>query len=357
MKAPTESDSEGLSEERLMKLVQGRAEWISKLTEEDRLRVFGGPEASRRHREMSQTEAGKAHLDRMRQAASSPEARAKLSAAQTGRKHSPETIEKMKAAQKARFAATTRKPEKAPPSPEDLAALYQARGERMKALWADPAWRERHMESRRRSARPRSPEFCAHQSQLNRERAGKIHWSEEAKANFSASMRARGKKHSAETKAKMSEARLKHLQTAGFEFLGRASLRFGEIPFRSTWEMAFLWYASMDPRIEHLRYESIFIPYMFDGVQRWYVPDFEISMGGETFLIEVKPLTFVRKDQQTKAKFRAALHFCRERSWTFTCISELELKSTESFVFPPQGDTRSTTYVSQQLGTSSPTGS
>ena len=160
-------------------------------------------------------------------------------------------------------------------------------------------------------------------------------------------MRALGKKHSPKTKAKMSEARLRYLHTAGFELMGVAPTRWGEIPFRSTWELATLWWMESDRDVETLRYEAIRVPYVYMGVPKWYVPDFLVQGREKTFVVEVKPKTFVRKDLKTRLKFEAAELYCRARNWTFIVISETELRASAFPRFVSTGTTPSTTYQSQ----------
>lgn len=260
----------------------------------------------------------------------SPETRAKMGEAQKRRwEANPEFRQQMSEAVSAmwadperREAACERMQQRAKPTEE----MRQANRERMQALWEDPEYRERVRAAREAAKKPRSKEYCEAISERNRARAGKVKWSAEAKARHSERMKAQGRKHSPDTKAKMSAARIKYLQTAGFEVMGHQPTRWGMIPYRSTWEQASIVHLEAQESVESLEYEALTIPYSFGGVSKLYVPDFRITTTtGKVFLLEVKPKKFLKSDAQTQAKVSAALKFCDERGWGFVTISEAEL--------------------------------
>ena len=200
-------------------------------------------------------------------------------------------------------------------------------GKKAREMWADPVRKAQLLEARAANKKPRSQEFCEAISERNRARAGQVHWSEEAKQRYSEAMKARGKKHSAATKEKMSVARLQHLQTAGFDLMGHQQTRWGLMPYRSSWELTTIRHLNSNPNVTSVRYESVVIPYDFDGMQKNYVPDFLVeNLQGETYLVEVKPKKFLLTDPKTQAKIEAAKVYCTTHGWSLVLITEAELK-------------------------------
>lgn len=283
------------SEETLAKMREAqkrrRADEPTAMSEDGRQRISEQTKARWQNPELREKYEANA-----RAAAEDPESRAKISKANTGRVRSQEHKD--------------------------------AVGKKAREMWADPVKRAEMLETRARNKKPRSPEFCEAISERNRARAGQVHWSEEAKARVSEAMKARGKRHSPETKEKMSQARLQHLQTAGFVFMGHQQTRWGLMPYRSTWELATIRHLDANPNVVRVWYETVVIPYTFDEVQKNYVPDFLVENArGEFYLVEVKPRKFLQSDPQTMAKIAAARAYCEAQRWSLVLVSEIELKS------------------------------
>ena len=93
---------------------------------------------------------------------------------------------------------------------------------------------------------------------------------------------------------------------------------------RSNWEVKFgnLLYSLGIP----FEYETVKIPYFYNGKFRSYSPDFLIS--GTNIIFEIKPYRLTRYDIN-KAKQRWAI----ERGYSFRYITEYELKNTETINF------------------------
>lgn len=83
--------------------------------------------------------------------------------------------------------------------------------------------------------------------------------------------------------------------------------------YRSSWEVTF---HETNP---HLEYETVRIPYTYDGKSRVYIVDFNDPIKRE--LYEVKPKEFTTQPLN-KAKFEAARLWCADNEYTFNIITE-----------------------------------
>ena len=94
--------------------------------------------------------------------------------------------------------------------------------------------------------------------------------------------------------------------------------------FRSTYEFSFL--KHLEERgvdLSSVLYEAHCIPYEFSGVQRTYIPDFQVG----DVLYEVKSVWFLEQlSEMNRAKFAAATVYCRERGLGFTVVTERDFK-------------------------------
>ena len=127
--------------------------------------------------------------------------------------------------------------------------------------------------------------------------------------------------------------------------------------YRSTWELSLMRKFDSHPDIVEWQSEEIAIPYMnpVKGKTSRYFPDFVIKKRiGENkyqmIMIEVKPkkqtappdpskkyntptgrvsrrfLNEAAKYAVNEAKWKAAMRYCKERNWTFTIMTEKEIK-------------------------------
>uniref|UniRef100_A0A6M3KEH5 Putative endonuclease subunit n=1 Tax=viral metagenome TaxID=1070528 RepID=A0A6M3KEH5_9ZZZZ len=76
--------------------------------------------------------------------------------------------------------------------------------------------------------------------------------------------------------------------------------------------------------INNYEYETVRIPYLFEGIERHYIPDFLVEfIDGTKVIMEVGPRTFkLYPSNKTYAKFNAAELFCDKRNWKFSIVSE-----------------------------------
>ena len=127
-----------------------------------------------------------------------------------------------------------------------------------------------------------------------------------------------GKKHSEEYKKQASD-HIKELILKG-EFTPNIhnsnthwQSKIGNQKYRSSWEAM---YHLLNP---HCNYETIRIPYKFEGKDRVYIVDFEDTVCKK--LIEVKPSSH-KDNNKMKAKLKYALDWCKDNDYTFEIVSE-----------------------------------
>lgn len=85
------------------------------------------------------------------------------------------------------------------------------------------------------------------------------------------------------------------------------------IKYRSSWEAM---YASLNPQDD---FETIRIPYMFNGQRKIYIVDFCNTI--DKILTEIKPIAH-QMSEQVIAKIQAAKLWCEENDYVFRIISE-----------------------------------
>lgn len=124
---------------------------------------------------------------------------------------------------------------------------------------------------------------------------------------------------------------------------------YGNIVYRSSWELKAMKYFDMNPSIISWSSEELFIPYIspIDARSHRYFPDFLIKVKKrdglfEIYLIEVKPEAQTKQPQKksrktsrylresatyavNQAKWRAADIFCQKNNWKFVILTEREL--------------------------------
>ena len=101
------------------------------------------------------------------------------------------------------------------------------------------------------------------------------------------------------------------------------------VHYRSQLELD--WYKHLEQidKVRHYYVEPCVIPYKFEGVQCYYVPDLRIRyMNKTTELVEIKP-EWEQNSPRNKAKFQAAKKWCKTRKvvTTFRTLGYEELKT------------------------------
>lgn len=98
-----------------------------------------------------------------------------------------------------------------------------------------------------------------------------------------------------------------------------------EMYHRSSWELAFMKWLDADPRVVSYQYESIRIPYCFNGNKRWYVPDFLVEWtGGVKYMYELKPKEFL-DDERTQKKAFAACGYAHNNGLHYDVLTREKL--------------------------------
>jgi hypothetical protein len=102
-----------------------------------------------------------------------------------------------------------------------------------------------------------------------------------------------------------------------------------KIIYRSSWERLLMVYCDKKDQILQWSSEEYKIPYVFDGKNRTYYPDFWIEMVDHTGeiqrkIIEIKP-HYQKKWKINKVKWKQARKFAKENHMTFEVMTEKEL--------------------------------
>lgn len=119
--------------------------------------------------------------------------------------------------------------------------------------------------------------------------------------------------------------------------------------YRSLWERRVMVHLDINPSVVKWSNEEIVIPYLSPVDNRWhrYFPDFFVQVKNkqgilEAMILEVKPKSQakppVKRSKITKsyinevmtwgvneAKWKAAVEYCKDRSWQFKVITEEDL--------------------------------
>lgn len=92
--------------------------------------------------------------------------------------------------------------------------------------------------------------------------------------------------------------------------------------YRSSWELRFMVQLDNDPHVKDYQYEPFVIPYVWDGGDHRYLPDFLVEYSdGRKELIEVGPEKLKEENFRNQAKIESARLFCESRGWTFRVVS------------------------------------
>lgn len=88
------------------------------------------------------------------------------------------------------------------------------------------------------------------------------------------------------------------------------------IYYRSDWERQYAMILDNDPAVTYWEYEFTSIPYVFEGIERNYIPDFHVIIDQKDMLIEVKPISLQNVAKNIQKRL-AAEEFCKLRGWVY----------------------------------------
>jgi hypothetical protein len=102
---------------------------------------------------------------------------------------------------------------------------------------------------------------------------------------------------------------------------------------RSTWEAKLIRVFDKHPRILSVENEPFVIPYVFEGSQHNYIPDFLVKYD-ETIqsVWEVKRDDFIVNDAKTKAKLQALEIYCSEHNMNMFIVDSKILQRLENYI-------------------------
>jgi hypothetical protein len=83
--------------------------------------------------------------------------------------------------------------------------------------------------------------------------------------------------------------------------------------FLSSWELELFVFLDECNLVRNWESEAIKIPYRYRGTWKRYLPDVLIN---NNLLVEIKPITQIGYSMN-KAKFEAAISFCKNKGWRF----------------------------------------
>lgn len=114
---------------------------------------------------------------------------------------------------------------------------------------------------------------------------------------------------------------------------GQVSLDSGKMAsFESSLERDWLVVLDFDSAVRWIREQPFTIEYVTNGKARRYTPDVmvEHEQGGtvRTIVYEIKPREILRsKWSLYRPRFKAAVHFCKEKGWRFKIVTEAEIRT------------------------------
>lgn len=102
--------------------------------------------------------------------------------------------------------------------------------------------------------------------------------------------------------------------------------------YRSSYELRFFSILENLDDLQKYDYESIRIPYNYNGITYTYVPDFLIIPNNDIMaIVEAGTYTFkIYKDNKTKAKHNAAVNYCIQNNMNFLIVTEKELNKMDN---------------------------
>ena len=118
----------------------------------------------------------------------------------------------------------------------------------------------------------------------------------------------------------------------------------GEVYVRSSYEERLLRALEVHPDVLEVEVEPLRVPYFFEGVERYYIPDFLVTLeGGLQELWEVKPVRFA-DTPKNRAKHEALCAFAFARGMNAALLTLARIQRIErraallgaAFESPPQ---------------------
>lgn len=114
---------------------------------------------------------------------------------------------------------------------------------------------------------------------------------------------------------------------------GRTATGGSSVTFESSLERDWSILLDFDPDVTGFLEQPFTLPYEHEGRQHHYTPDFMAEFGSQTGQIkrvvyEVKYRDELRRDwQEYRPRFQAANGHCRAQGWTFTILTEREIRT------------------------------
>lgn len=141
------------------------------------------------------------------------------------------------------------------------------------------------------------------------------------KENYKEMIAKCNKKHTEESKRKMSESTKLTILNGTFtpksnNRLNHKRLKYNNISFRSSWEVKFYMYMSDIGKT--ISYEKLRIPYKYDNKEHVYIVDFVDYVNKIAY--EVKPNSMI--DSKTLAKENSLINWCLVNGYKYEFISE-----------------------------------
>lgn len=104
----------------------------------------------------------------------------------------------------------------------------------------------------------------------------------------------------------------------------RWSVEFDNRKFRSSWEAVFYAYHR-----DNIEYESLRIPYVYDGCAKTYIIDFVDHTS--KIVYEIKPMTLIETPQNI-AKLNALSEWCKTNNYAMQIVTEVDIRKMFSVV-------------------------
>lgn len=143
-----------------------------------------------------------------------------------------------------------------------------------------------------------------------------------------------GRSHSDKTRSKMSDMKTRAIVEGRFKPYGtnnkkghyESSKTMKTHFFKSSWEEATMRYLDVSPDVTTWDYECVRIPYVYNDNKRWYVPDFMVTfVGGHRELWEVKPEQFL-DTERVKRTTEAGSSYCHSHGMQYVVLTGQALK-------------------------------
>jgi len=94
------------------------------------------------------------------------------------------------------------------------------------------------------------------------------------------------------------------------------------IPYRSSYELAYLKQLESDPLVSSYEYEPVRISYFFEGQKHTTIPDFLVHYtDGHTELVEVKA-NWCLNNLDVQARLEAMKKYAEDHDWTFRLVTK-----------------------------------